>query len=73
MHTVVVLSDAFGATYETLPGQFRQVKDPFPAPDQHRPISHLVAGWALGSLAHQHPRCRAWGVFERLAAEQRQL
>jgi hypothetical protein len=30
MHTVVVLSDAFGATYETLPGQFRQVKDPFP-------------------------------------------
>ena len=36
-------------------------------------IPHLVAGWALGGRAHEHPRCRAWGVFERHAAEQRQL
>ena len=45
MHTLAILSDVLGATYETLPGQFHQVNNLFRGRDRYRPIPHLVAGW----------------------------
>ncbi len=66
MHTVVILSDDFGATYETLPGRFRQVKDlcrTLLAP----PDSHLVADGV------ENPRVALGGCPSGVTAEQDEL